>query len=132
MSDENDFVPVNCDCQYDDDKMTFMCRWCQPIISLPIISSPPTSGRWSVEINKIFDYIHIIDANEDIQIKINYIKEMYEYFLTCGDFFSESPRLQKVIVSKSNEFREEPDIKINNELLSLFDRVDILISSLSN
>ena len=128
MSYENDFVPDNCDCQYNDEtnEMIFMCKWCQPPTS-----TPPTSGRWSDEINKIFDYIHIIDANEDIQIKINYIKEMYEYFLTCGDFFSESPRLRKIIVSKSNEFREEPDIKINNELLSLFDRVDIL-SSLSN
>jgi hypothetical protein len=128
MSYENDFVPDNCDCQYDDetDKMIFMCRWCQPVISIP-----PTCGRWSVEINKIFDYIHIIDANEDIQIKINYIKEMYEYFLTCSNFFSESPRIRKVIVSKSQEFREEPDIKINTELLSLFDKVDLFISSLS-
>jgi hypothetical protein len=56
---------------------------------------------------------------------------MYEYFLTCGNFFSESPRLRNIILAKSNEFRDEPAIKLNTELLSLFDRVDFFIGGLS-
>jgi len=113
-----------CDCVYNENtnNLEILCLHCKKN------KEKELKINWYLEINTIQKYLNYCEI-DNIDLRIIYIKEMFEFLLSSGDFIATHPRFRAVLLSKINQFKNEKEGK---ELYSLCDNLNNFIKSLEN
>jgi len=110
-----EYTAVLCDCDYEENKLIKKCKYCD---------ERNKSHLYNTEISTLRNLLSSMENKTLLSERLDHIKQIFEYLLTCSDFIASYPGFRKAVIDKLFEFRFNEQC---NSLNYLFDKIDVFL-----
>jgi hypothetical protein len=105
-----EYFAVLCDCDYEENILIKECKYC--------------IKPYNTEVTTLRNLLSSMEHKTLLSERLDLIRQIFEYILTCSDFIASQPGFRKAVSNKLNEFRSNEQC---NSLTYLFDKMDVFL-----